>query len=542
MREYTTRKVAVFDTTLRDGEQAPGCSMNLAEKLAVARRLELLGVDVIEAGFPAASAGELEAVRAIAGMIKQTSVAGLCRARVEDIDACRIALSKAAQPRIHIFLATSPLHMHYKLKMTPKEVYEQACAAVSYAACFCHDIEFSAEDSFRSEWDFVAAVFAGVIKAGATVVNAPDTVGYAMPDEFERFISYIKERTAGIEKVKLSVHCHNDLGLAVANSLAAVRAGADQVECTINGIGERAGNASLEELVMGLQVRRDFFKVETGIKSELLYLTSRLVSHVTGIRVPPNKAIVGDNIFAHESGIHQHGLMANRATYEIMTPQEVGMPHERIVLGKHSGLHAFTEHLSARGFRLEQAALEQVFAQFKALGDLKKVISERDIEALVMGVAIQVPETWKLNRWVVNSGSNFTSTCTIRLEQRNGTLSECVSTGAGPIDSAFKAINQIIGKDLVLLFYDLKALSSGEDAQAETTIKIAWQEQQWNGRGLSTDIVESSIKAYIAAINVMEYERELAAHLAAKAAESDKLKQVPVGAANKPAALIARQA
>ncbi|MDR2807693.1 MAG: 2-isopropylmalate synthase [Spirochaetaceae bacterium] len=520
MIESEIRTVAVFDTTLRDGEQAPGCSMNLSEKLEVAGALELLGVDVLEAGFPASSAGEFEAVKAIAGMVKNASVAGLCRARAEDIDACRIALYRAVHPRIHLFLATSPLHMFYKLKMRPEEVLEQACAAVSYAKCFCSDVEFSAEDSFRSEWDFVAEVFSGVIKAGATVVNAPDTVGYAMPDEFEEFIKYIKERTCGIEKVKLSVHCHNDLGLAVANSLAAVKAGVDQVECTMNGIGERAGNASLEEFAMGLQVRRDFFMAKTGIKSERLYPTSRLVSQVTGMRVPPNKAIVGDNIFAHESGIHQHGLLANRATYEIMTPQELGMPQRSMVLGKHSGIHAFEDYLSQMGFKLEEAQIEKAFEQFKALSDLKKVISGKDIEALVMGLAIRAPEMWKLDRWVVNSGSNFTSTCTIRLGDRNGALSECVSTGDGPIDSAFKAVNRIIGKDLALVFYDLKALSSGEDAQAETTIKIAWQGQQWNGRGLSTDIVESSIKAYIAAINAMESELEGAAHPAVKGEEA----------------------
>jgi 2-isopropylmalate synthase len=478
--------------------------MNLPEKQEVARRLELLGVDVVEAGFPASSPGDLEAVKAIAGTIKTAVVAGLCRATVEDIDACRVALYHAAHPRIHVFLATSPVHIQYKLKMTPEQVLERACAAVEYAASFCDDVEFSAEDAFRSDWDFVCRVFGAVIGAGATVVNAPDTVGYALPDEFAAFVRYLKEHTPGINTVQLSVHCHNDLGLGVANTLAAIQAGADQVECTVNGIGERAGNAALEELVMGLRVRRDFFGADTRINSDQIYATSRLVSQVTGIKIQPNKAIVGANAFAHESGIHQHGVRANRATYEIMDPGSIGIRQTPMVLGKHSGRHAFEERLLDLGIRLESASVETVFALFKALADRKKIVSDRDLEALVRDQAIASPEVWKLDRWVVNSGSSLSSTSAIRLQYYDGTLQERVSTGDGPVDAAFKSINQIIGKEPVLVMYELGAVTSGEDAQGEAMVKIAWSGQFWNGRGVSTDIIESSIKAYLAAINAME--------------------------------------
>ena len=335
------RMIKIFDTTLRDGEQAPGCSMNLPEKLEVAKRLEKLGVDIMEAGFPISSPGDLESVRAIAGIIKDSAVAGLCRCLEKDIDAGREALAKAAAPRIHVFLATSPVHMEFKLKMSPEQVLEQAVVSVKYAKKFCNDVEFSAEDAFRSDPDFVCKVFGEVIKAGALTVNFPDTVGYAMPAEFGERVRYVKEHTPGIEKAALSVHCHNDLGLAVANSISAIANGADQAECTVNGIGERAGNASLEELVMGLKVRRDFFNADTRIDTTQIYSASRLVTQVTGVKVQPNKAVVGDNAFAHEAGIHQHGVLAKRETYEIMTPESIGIPKNRMVLGKHSGRHAF---------------------------------------------------------------------------------------------------------------------------------------------------------------------------------------------------------
>ncbi|GHU67301.1 2-isopropylmalate synthase [Spirochaetia bacterium] len=500
------RTVAIFDTTLRDGEQAPGCSMNLQEKLEVAKRLELLGVDVIEAGFPISSPGDLESVRAIAGIIKNSTVAGLCRSLEKDIDAAREALGGAANPRVHIFLATSPIHMEYKLKMSPDQVLAQAVSSVKYAKKFCSNIEFSAEDAFRSDPDFVCKVFGAAIEAGATTVNFPDTVGYALPDEFGSRIRYIKEHTPGMEKAKLSVHCHNDLGLAVANSIAAVVNGADQAECTVNGIGERAGNASLEEIVMALRVRKDMLDLDTKIDTAHIYAASRLVSSVTGVKVQPNKAIVGDNAFAHEAGIHQHGVLANRATYEIMTPESIGIPKNRMVLGKHSGKHAFEDRLKDLGLSLDSKTLETVFGEFKDLADKKKIVSDRDIEALVMGASASVPETWKLDHWAVNTGSALGASGTIRLQHRDGPSRKEVSMGDGPIDSIFKAINHIVGKEPELELYEIGAITGGSSSQGETMVKICWDGRRYNGRGVSTDVVESSIKAYISAINAMEWE------------------------------------
>ena len=426
MADKEKRRIKVFDTTLRDGEQAPGCSMNLTEKLEVARRLEKLGVDIIEAGFPISSPGDLESVKAIAGIITNCSVAGLCRSLDIDIDAAKAALEKAVSPRIHVFLATSPVHMEFKLKMTPEQVLEQAVYSVKYAKKFCSDVEFSAEDAFRSDPDFVCKVFGAVIEAGALTVNFPDTVGYAMPAEFGERLRYIKEHTPHMEKAVLSVHCHNDLGLAVANSIAAIANGADQVECTINGIGERAGNASLEEVVMGLRVRGDFFSADTKIDSTQIYAASRLVSQVTGVKVQPNKAIVGDNAFAHEAGIHQHGVLAKRETYEIMTPQSIGIPQNRMVLGKHSGRHAFEERLKDLGLSVNADALEKIFSDFKDLADKKKVVSDRDIEALVMDRAVSVPETWKLDHWAVNTGSALGAAGVIRLQHKDGEYKKLV--------------------------------------------------------------------------------------------------------------------
>jgi 2-isopropylmalate synthase len=501
----TGRLIRIFDTTLRDGEQAPGCSMNPQEKLEVARRLEKLGVDVMEAGFPASSPGDLESVKTIAGIIKDCSVAGLCRSLEKDIDAGREALAKAVSPRLHIFLATSPVHMEYKLKMTPDQVLEQAIAAVKYAKKFCVDVEFSAEDAFRSDPDFVCKVFGDAISAGALTVNFPDTVGYAVPDEFGARIRYIKEHTPGMEKALLSVHCHDDLGLAVANSIAAIQNGADQAECTINGIGERAGNASLEEIVMALRVRKDYLNADTRIDTTQIHATSRLVTQVTGVKVQPNKAVVGENAFAHESGIHQHGVLVNRATYEIMTPESVGISQNQMVLGKHSGRHAFEDRLKDLGLTVDAQTLDMVFAEFKLLADKKKVVSDRDIEALVMGAA-SVPETWKLDHWAVNTGSALGATGTIRLTHKDGLFRKEVSMGDGPIDSIFKAINQIVGKEPELELYELGAITGGSTSQGETMVKIVWDDRRYNGRGVSTDVIESSIKAYLSAINAMEWE------------------------------------
>jgi 2-isopropylmalate synthase len=500
------RRVWVFDTTLRDGEQAPGCSMNLSEKIEVAKRLERLGVDIIEAGFPISSPGDLESVKAIAGIIKDSAVAGLCRCLEKDINAAKEALAKAASPRIHVFLATSPVHMEYKLKMTKEQVLEQAVASVKYAKQFCNDVEFSAEDAFRSDPDFVCAVFGAVIEVGALTVNFPDTVGYAMPAEFGERIRYVKEHTPGIEKAVLSVHCHNDLGLAVANSIAAIANGANQVECTINGIGERAGNASLEELIMGLRVRHDYISVDTRIDTAQIYGTSRLVSQVTGIKVQPNKAIVGDNAFAHEAGIHQHGVLVKRETYEIMTPESIGIPENRMVLGKHSGRHAFEERLKDLGLTVDDKTLEKIFAEFKELADKKKVVSDRDIEALVMDVAVSVPETWKLDHWAVNTGSALGALGVVSLREQNDHPNKLVCLGDGPIDAIFKAVNQIVGKEPILELYELGAITDGSSSQGETMVKIGLDGRHWNGRGVSTDVVESSLKAYLSAVNAMEWD------------------------------------
>ena len=500
------RHILIFDTTLRDGEQAPGCSMNLPEKIEVAKRLERLGVDIIEAGFPVSSPGDFEAVKAVAGIVKNSEVAGLCRCLEKDIDAAREALAKAATPRIHVFIATSPVHMDSKLKMTPEQVLARAAASVKYARKFCNNVEFSAEDAFRSDPDFICEVFGAVIEAGALTVNFPDTVGYAAPGEFGERVRYVREHTPGMDKARFSVHCHNDLGLAVANSLAAVANGADQVECTVNGIGERAGNASLEELVMNLRVRPDFYAADTRIDSTQIYAASRLVSQVTGVKIPPNKAIVGDNAFAHEAGIHQHGVLVKRETYEIMTPESIGIPHANIVLGKHSGRHALEERLKELGLSVDNETLDRIFAEFKDLTDKKKAVSDRDIEALVLSAVVPVPETWKLDHWAVNTGSALGASGVISLRDKDGQVKKLVCLGDGPVDAVFKAINLIIGKEPELELYEIGAITGGSSSQGETMVKIGLNGRRWNGRGVSTDIVESSIRAYLSAVNAMEWE------------------------------------
>ena len=501
-------QIKIFDTTLRDGEQAPGFSMNIQEKVQVARILEKLKVDIIEAGFPASSTGDLDAVKAVSNTVKNSCVAALCRCVNNDIDAGREALAKAVSPRIHVFIATSPIHMQHKLKMTAEEVLEQAISSVKYAKKFVSDVEFSAEDAFRSDPDFVCRLFGEVIKAGANTINFPDTVGYALPNEIEERIAYIMKNTPGIEKAVLSVHCHNDLGLATANSLAAVKAGVMQVECTINGIGERAGNASLEEIVMAIRVRKNEFGKDTLIDSRELYNASRLVSQVTGVRVQPNKAIVGENAFAHEAGIHQHGIMENRSTYEIMKPESVGFRDNAMVLGKHSGRHAFKQRLRDLGMRdkLDGEAFMKLFMEFKSLADKKKNVNDRDIEALVMENTASIPETWKLDHWAVNTGSALGASGTVRLIGKDSISRKETAMGDGPIDAIFKAVNIIIGKEPELTLYELGAITDGSASQGKTMVRISWGGRRWNGRGVSTDVVESSIKAYISAINNMEWE------------------------------------
>ncbi|SDK74458.1 2-isopropylmalate synthase [Natronincola ferrireducens] len=494
--------IKIFDTTLRDGEQSPGCSMNLQEKLQVAKQLERLKVDVIEAGFAIASPGDFAAVQAVAQAVKNCRVASLARALPEDIDRAYEAVKYAEAPRIHTFIATSDIHMKYKLKASKEEVLERAVSMVKYAKKYCSDIEFSAEDASRSEVAFLYEIFEAVIKAGATVINIPDTVGYTTPDEFYNLILNIKNNVPNIDLAEISVHCHNDLGLAVANTVAAAKAGATQLECTINGIGERAGNAALEEIVMALNTRKDVYGFTTGIETTEIYPASRLVSKLTGMRIQHNKAIVGDNAFAHESGIHQHGVLAHKSTYEIMTPESVGLTKNKLILGKHSGRHAFEERLKSLGYHLSKEELNKTFQEFKNLADKKKVVYDKDLEALVEEKSVNTKEIYKLGQFVINSGNTITSTAIVKLWNNEEEV-EKVATGHGPVDAAFKAIDKIVGNGFTLEDYALNSVTEGEDAQGEAVVKIKLDEDIYNGRGISTDVVEASIKAYINAINKM---------------------------------------
>ncbi len=492
--------IRIFDTTLRDGEQSPGCSMNINEKLEVARQLELLKVDVIEAGFAIASPMDFDSVKAIAGIIKDSTVASLARATKGDIEAAYNAVKGAQNPLIHTFIATSPIHMEHKLRLSPDAVLERIGEMVSYAKSLCPNVEFSAEDAMRSDKEFLVKALSIAIKSGATVVNIPDTVGYRMPEEVYSYINYIKEHVEGIEKVIISVHCHNDLGLAVANSLMAVRAGATQVECTINGIGERAGNASLEEVVMGLNTRADYYGQGTNIETRQIYRASKLVSSITGIQIPPNKAITGANAFAHESGIHQHGMLANKETYEIIEPSTIGIPKQQMVLGKHSGRHAFEDRLVSLGYNLDKDELNNVFEQFKKLADRKKTVTDREIEALLSNKVKTEVENYTLERFVINSGNTITATAVVTVKL-NDKLIERVATGDGPIDAAFKAINKITKMDLTLDDYVIHAVTEGKDALGEAVVKLTHGDLQFTGRAISMDVIEASIKAYLNGVN-----------------------------------------
>ncbi|MCL2085131.1 MAG: 2-isopropylmalate synthase [Oscillospiraceae bacterium] len=490
----------IFDTTLRDGEQSPGCSMNLQEKIEVARRLESLRVDVIEAGFAVASPDDFEAVRAVAEAVGDITVASLARAVKNDIDKAREALKNAKKPRIHLFLATAHIHMLHKLKMRPEEVLARAAEMTAYAKSLCDDVEFSAEDATRSDRSFLTEVYGAVIEAGATVVNVPDTVGYTTPQEMFDLITHLKNTVKGIGSVDIGVHCHNDLGLAVANTLAAVKAGVAQVECTLNGIGERAGNAALEELVLALRTRGDFYGVRTGIDTRQIYLASRTLSGIIGIAPAPNKPVVGANAFAHEAGIHQHGVMANRATYEIMRPEDIGIPSNKMVLGKHSGRHAFESRLAELGFSLSPDELERMFERFKELAGRKKIVADADIIALVGDKTLEFSDGYKYVRFVVNSGSTIPATAAIKLV-RDGVEQEEASTGDGPIDAVFNAIDRIVKSDFTLTDYSLRSITEGEDALGEAIVKLKMGEVTATGRGLSTDIIEASIKAYLNGVN-----------------------------------------
>ena len=493
-------RVYIFDTTLRDGEQAPGFSMNIEEKIAVAKQLAKLGVDVIEAGFPIASPGDFEAVKRVAQEVRGPIIAGLCRANEKDIERAAEALKYAERARIHTFIATSEIHMKYKLQMDPEDVLQAAVAAVKFARGFTDDVEFSAEDATRSDMDFLCRVVEAVIGAGATVVNIPDTVGYAIPDEFSERIATIMNSVPNVDRAIISVHCHNDLGLAVANSLAAVKVGARQVECTVNGIGERAGNASMEEIVMAIKTRSDLFGLTTGVNTHEIYRTSQLVSRVTGVYVQPNKAIVGKNAFAHESGIHQHGVLSNPLTYEIMTPESVGVPSSRLVLGKHSGRHALKERLASLGFDLDDETLGRVFDKFKVLADKKKEVFDEDLIIITEEELMAVPRAFELDYIHTTAGNKVLPTATVRLKRGEEAFQDS-AIGDGPVEASYNAIDRITGVPGKLLSYQIRAVTHGREALGEVTVKVKFNSITVLGRGSSTDIIEASVKAYINAVN-----------------------------------------
>ena len=501
-------QIFIFDTTLRDGEQSPGVSLNMQEKLEIARQLENLGVDAIEAGFPISSKGDFEGVKAIAQNIRRPVITALARAVRQDIDRAWEAVRYAARPRIYTFIATSDIHMQYKLRMEPEEVLKKAVESVAYAKSLCPEVEFSPEDASRSRPEFLYRILEAVIEAGADVVNIPDTVGYSTPAEFGAFIRGIRDHVKNIGKAVISVHCHNDLGLAVANSLAAVENGARQVECTVNGLGERAGNAAMEELVMALRTRRDYYDFQTHIVTEQIYRSSTLISSLTGMHIQPNKAVVGANAFAHESGIHQHGMMSNRETYEIMTPESIGLKQSQMILGKHSGRHAFEERLAELGYtHLKPEDINDAFQKFKDLADKKKSVMDSDIEALVSAKIIQIPELVRLEYFHITSGNTLIATSTVRVS-RDGQSVEEAACGDGPVDAIFHAIERATGQEVTLKDYRIRAITSGKDALGEGIVKVEKDGRTFAGRGISTDIIEASAKAFMNAINKMLYERK----------------------------------
>ena len=495
-----SNRVIILDTTLRDGEQTPGINLNLQEKLEIARQLEKLGVDFVEAGFPAVSEGDFNAVSTIAKTIK-CGVAALCRCVESDIRRAAEALEGSKKPRIHLFVATSPIHMEYKLRKTSEEVLALARESVAFAKSLCEDVEFSCEDASRSDKAFLCQILEAAIDAGATTVNIADTVGYAMPGEFGALVRYLLDNIPNISKAALGVHCHNDLGLAVANTLAAIQSGARHIEVTINGIGERAGNCALEEVIMGLSVRRDALgPFSHGIKTKRLYRTSARVAKITSLPVPVNKAVVGDNAFSHESGIHQHGMMNNPMTYEIMTPESVGKPESTMVLGKHSGRHAFDEKLRSLGYDLSQEELDGAFARFKELADRRRHITDDEIEALVSHKVADVPFIYKLEAFQYQSASKMKAMASITLLHDGKVLSEA-AIGAGPVDAAYSAVSRIVGGEWVLAAYDIKAVTEGEDALGEVTVRVKRGNRLYTGKGLSSDIIESSVRAFVNAVN-----------------------------------------
>jgi 2-isopropylmalate synthase len=499
--------VRIFDTTLRDGEQAPGCGMTAEEKLRVAHQLERLGVDIIEAGFPISSEGDFQSVKIIAEKIRGCEIAGLCRANFNDIDRGWEAVKGAEYPRIHTFIATSDIHLKHKLRKSRDEVLEIISTAVKHATHYTDNVEFSCEDATRTDLDYLCKAVDVAVRSGAKIINIPDTVGYTVPEEFAHIIRTLKERVSGLDNAVLSVHCHNDLGLAVANSIAAIKEGARQVECTINGLGERAGNASLEEIVMGLKVRNDRNPYTTRIHTEHLYPTSRLVTQVTGVSVQPNKAIVGANAFAHEAGIHQDGVLKERITYEIMNPEDVGIPSNKLVLGKHSGRHAFKDRLEEYGYFLEGDALEQAFKKFKDLADKKKYVFDEDIEALISEEFVRSSDFYKLISANYSGGSDMHPVATVKLliDGNQVTVSE---SGDGPVDAAYQAVSKATGLSPVLETYVVASITEGIDAQGEVTVRVADEGIITQGQGANTDIVVASVKAYINALNKLRWRKE----------------------------------
>ncbi|MCL5270878.1 MAG: 2-isopropylmalate synthase [bacterium] len=501
-------RIIIFDTTLRDGEQSPGASMNTKEKIEVAHQLARLGVDVMEAGFPITSPDDFEAVRTIAGEIEGPTICALARALEKDVTRAGEAIKPARRGRIHTFIATSPVHVEKKLRMTRAEVLKNAVEAVRLARTYTGDVEFSCEDAGRTDWDYIVEVLAAVIEAGATTLNIPDTVGYTVPEQFGNCIKYIREKTPGIDQCVISVHCHNDLGMAVANSLAGIRNGARQAECTINGIGERAGNASLEEIVMMLKTRKDYWGLETGIRTEEIYRTSRLVSRITGIRVQPNKAVVGANAFAHEAGIHQAGVLRDRTTYEIMTPTHVGWLGESMVLGKHSGRNALRQRLESLGFAsLSSEDMERAYTRFKQLCDVKKEVFDEDLLAIVEDEILQSTATYRLVDMEIQAGMAAPPRVRVKVAISGAGAgeddireAECAE-GDGQVDALYKALGQIAGVDVKLLDYQIESVTAGRDAQGRVKVRMTIDGHEVKGMGIATDVIVASVQAYLNALN-----------------------------------------
>ena len=500
-------KILIFDTTLRDGEQVPGASLTKLEKIEIAKQLEKLNVDIIEAGFPISSPGDFEAVREIGKILKKPIIAGLARAVRKDIEACRDALKTAKRPRIHTFIGTSDIHVKYITNTTREVVLERAIDAVKYARRFCDDVEFSAMDAARTNFDYLCKVVEETIKAGAKTVNIPDSVGYAEPHEFGNLIKRLMNAVPNINKAIIAVHCHNDLGMATANSIAAILNGARQVECTINGLGERAGNASLEEIVMALKVRKDIFNFDTDINTEEIYRTSKLVSRLTGIPVQPNKAIVGANAFAHASGIHQDAILKKESTFGIMTPKSIGIPGHELVLTSRSGRHALKHRLEQLGYKIKDKEINDIYVKFLEIADKKKEVFDEDLIALMSNQGIKSKPIYQLEYIYVATGNKILPTATVAIKKGDKIFNES-AVGDGPVDATYKAINKIVKEDIKLIDYQIKSITKGEEAQGEVSIRIKKGQTEINGRGISTDIIEASAKAYLDALSKLEREKK----------------------------------